>query len=141
MLLSPRIWHTAQRWSYPDPAYPSIGRETRMPSEVRRLQFRSREIIVAITEYFHRRGMSLPGGTVARVVITEAETVHAVLDIATDLGDTVGVDINAEMLAASLILYCINRKIPLPADADKRLQRVQDDSVALVVVKHAKPSS
>ena len=107
-----------------------------MPSEVRQLLFKSREIIVAITEYFHRRGLNLPIGTASRVTIVEGQPVQASLDIVTDQGETVAV--NAEMLAASLILYCINRKIPLPADADKRLQRIHEDSVALVVVKRAK---
>jgi len=32
----------------------------------------------------------------------------------------------------------INRKIPLPADSDKKLKRVQEDAIALVVVKHIK---
>jgi len=109
-----------------------------MPSEVRQLLFKSREIIVAITEYFHRRGLNLPIGTASRVTIVEGQPVQASLDIVTDQGETVAVEVNAEMLAASLILYCINRKIPLPADADKRLQRIHEDSVALVVVKRAK---
>jgi hypothetical protein len=112
-----------------------------MPSEIRQLLFRSREIILAITEYFQRRGLALPSGTAARVVIADAQPTYAVLDIATDEGETIGVEISAEALAASLILYCINRKIPLPAEADKRLRRVHEDSVALVVVKHAKMPS
>jgi hypothetical protein len=116
-----------------------MARGKDMPSEVRQLLFRSREIIVAITEYFHRRGLALPIGTATRVTIVEGQPVQAILDIATDPGDTVEVEVNAEMLAAALILYCINRKIPLPADADKRLQRLHEDSVALVVVKRGKP--
>jgi len=118
------------------PARMARGKD--MPSEVRQLLFKSREIIVAITEYFHRRGLNLPIGTASRVTIVEGQPVQASLDIVTDQGETVAVEVNAEMLAASLILYCINRKIPLPADADKRLQRIHEDSVALVVVKRAK---
>jgi hypothetical protein len=110
-----------------------------MPSEVRQLLFKSREIIAAITEYFHRRGLALPHGTAERVIIPEGRQVHALLVISTDQGGKVEVEVNTEMLAAALILFCINRKIPLPAEADKRLQRVQEDSVALVVVKRAKP--
>jgi hypothetical protein len=109
-----------------------------MPSEVRLLSFRSREVMLAITEYFHRRGLSLPTGTASRVLIIDEHPVFAVLDVATDGGQTVAVEVNAEMLAASLILFCINRKIPLPADADKRLKRLGEDAVALIVVKRAK---
>ena len=111
-----------------------------MPSEVRQLLFQARELILAVTEYFHRRGLPLPVGTASRISIAEAQPIYAILDIDTDQGETVGLEINAETLAASLILYCINRKIPLPAEADKRLKRVQEDAIALVVVKHAKPS-
>jgi hypothetical protein len=111
-----------------------------MPSEVRQLLFQARELILAITEYHHRRGLLLPVGTAARISIAETQPIHAILDIATDQGETVEIEINAETLAAALILYCINRKIPLPADADKKLKRVQEDAVALVVVKHAKLS-
>jgi|HubBroStandDraft_1064217.scaffolds.fasta_scaffold03019_3 hypothetical protein len=112
-----------------------------MPSEIRRLLFRSHEIITAITEYFHRRGIALPLGTASRIIILEAPQAHAILEVTTDIGTIIEVEVTAEMLAASLILYCINRKIPLPAEADKRLQRVQEDAVALVVVKHAKPGA
>jgi hypothetical protein len=115
-----------------------MPRGSDMPSEIRRLLFRSRETIVAVTEYFQRRGIALPSGTASRIVIIEAEQAHASLEIATDSGGTVEIEVTAEMLAAALILYCINRKIPLPAEADKRLQRVQEDSVALVVTTHLK---
>ncbi|MEI9986980.1 MAG: hypothetical protein WDN69_29765 [Aliidongia sp.] len=63
-----------------------------MPSEIRQLLFRSREIILAITEYFQRRGLALPSGTATRVVIADAQPTYAVLDIATDQGETVGVE-------------------------------------------------
>ena len=47
------------------------------------------------------------------------------------------VTISAEILAASLILFCINHKIPIPVEATKRLQKV-GDGVALFVVKRHK---
>jgi hypothetical protein len=111
-----------------------------MPSEVRHLSFRSREIMLAITEYYYRRGLTLPAGTAARILIAEGPPVRAVLDIDTDRGEMIEVPIDAETLAASLILFCINRKIPLPAESDKRLRRLQADAVALVIVKHGRPS-
>ena len=111
-----------------------------MPSEVRQLLFQARELILAVTEYYHRRGLPLPVGTASRIAIADEQPIHAILDITTDQGETVNIELNAEALAAALILYCINRKIPLPADADKKLKRVQEDAIALVVVKHAKLS-
>ncbi len=43
----------------------------------------------------------------------------------------------ADILAASLILYCINAKIPIPIEAEKRLQKV-NDNIALFIVKRQK---
>ena len=111
-----------------------------MPSEVRQLLFQARELILAVMEYYQRRGLPLPVGTASRIAIADEQPIHAILDITTDQGEAVNIEINAETLAAALILSCINRKIPLPADADKKLKRVQEDAIALVVVKHAKLS-
>ena len=65
------------------------------PSEIRRLVFRSREIIAAVTEYFQRRGIALPSGTASRIVIIEAEQAHAILEIATDNGGMVEIEVTA----------------------------------------------
>jgi hypothetical protein len=111
-----------------------------MPSEVRQLLFRSREIILAVTEYYYRRGLALPVGTAARVSIIDDQGVGALLGIDADTGESVEIPIPGDTLLAALILYCINRKIPLPVEADKTLRRVQDDAVALVIVKHTKAS-
>jgi hypothetical protein len=109
-----------------------------MPSEVRQLLFRSREVILAVTEYYYRRGLALPIGTASRLRIAERPPVGAILGIDTDAGEGVEVEVPTDTLMAALILYCINRKIPLPVEADKTLRRVQDDAVALVIVKHVK---
>jgi hypothetical protein len=102
---------------------------------MRQIMFRSPEIMTAVTEYHRRRAIALPHGTAVACRVVDEPTLSAILTIQSDKGPTTEVTANAEVLAASLILYCINRKIPLPAEADKRLQKVGDDGVALIVIK------
>ena len=106
-----------------------------MPREMRQIMFRSPEIMSAVMDYHRRRAIPLPKGTAAGCMIVDEPALSAMLSIQADGGGTSVVTINAEMLAAALILYCINRKIPLPAEADKRLQKVGEDGVALIVIK------
>jgi hypothetical protein len=106
-----------------------------MPREMRQIMFRTSEIMTAITEYHRRRALPMPLGTAVGCRITDEPTLQATLSVQGDNGTIADLTVNAEMLAASLILYCINRNIPLPAEADKRLQKVGDDGVALIVIK------
>jgi hypothetical protein len=106
-----------------------------MPRELRQIMFRAPEIMTAITEYHQRRAIALPYGTAVGCKVTDEPALSATLSIQADGGTMSEITVNAEVLAASLILYCINRKIPLPAEADKRLQKVGDDGVALIVIK------
>lgn len=106
-----------------------------MPREMRQIMFRAPEIMTAVTEYHRRRSIALPKGTAVGCKVVDEDGLSVTLAIMSDDGNTLELSVNAEMLAASLILYCINRKIPLPAEADKRLQKVGDDGVALIVIK------
>jgi len=106
-----------------------------MPRELRQIMFRAPEIMTAITEYHRRRAMALPLGTAIGCKVTDDPALSVTLSIEADGGALSKITVDPEVLAASLILYCINRKIPLPAEADKRLQKVGDDGVALIVIK------
>ncbi len=102
-----------------------------MPTEMRQIVFRMVEVITAVTDYHRRRGIPLPTGSIVGTEIIEEDAIHAVIFIQAENGTT-KFEVKAEVLAASLILFCINRKIPLPADADKRLQKVGDGAALLV---------
>jgi hypothetical protein len=106
-----------------------------MPREMRQIMFRAPEVMTAITEYHRRRTLPLPSGTAVGCTVTDEPSLQVTLAIQGDNGTISDLAVNAEMLAAALILYCINRNIPLPAEADKRLQKVGDDGVALIVIK------
>jgi hypothetical protein len=106
-----------------------------MPREMRQIMFRAPEIMTAITEYHRRRSIALPQGTAIGCKVTAEPALLVTLSIQADGGTMSDITVDAEVLAASLILFCINRNIPLPAEADKRLQKVGDDGVALIVIK------
>jgi hypothetical protein len=104
-----------------------------MTKELRQIMFGPSEIITAITEYHKRRSLPLPRGTALRCFI--ADGLSATLYIQSDDSAITELSIDAENLAAALILYCINRKIPLPVEADKRLRKLTDETAALFLSK------
>ncbi len=106
-----------------------------MPRELRQIMFRAPEIMTAITEYHGRRAIALPPGTAIGCKVTDDPALSVTLSIKAEGGSLSELTVEPEVLAAALILYCINRQIPLPAEADKRLQKVGDDGVALIVIK------
>ena len=107
-----------------------------MPSELRHLLFRPPEVVQAVKEYHRRLGTPLPVGTVMQCG-PECEgaggAVRFRIVIEPDPADGTpprpGEEARQELviegpaLAAALILHCRDRRIPLPANADKSLQR------------------
>ena len=105
-----------------------------MPSELRHILFRPSEVVQAIREYQVRMQQPLPHGYVVDCGPETDESSGALrfrMKIACDEDKpsseprTVRKElvIQGPTLAAALILFCRDRKIPLPASADKSLQR------------------
>ena len=104
-----------------------------MPSELRHLLFRPAEVVQAVKEYYRRTGKVLPTSTVVRCC-PESEgagcSIKFRITIAPDRPDPKqpmdttqqDVVIDGAALAAALILSCRDRRIPLPAHANKSLQ-------------------
>lgn len=121
-----------------------------MPTELRHILFRPGEVTLAIREYHRRMKTPLPPGTVVRCG-AECEdaggSVRFRLVLAPDptegaphqAGDDARREVVVEgpALAAALILFCHDRRIPLPATADKSLQRF-GEQVGLVVTINPK---
>ena len=93
-----------------------------MPAEVRYVIFHLSEAVVAITEYWTRRKMPLPIGTVVPSLNPNG-LASILLKVSGDDDREAPTEIKIETieLAAALILYCRARKIPLPATAEKSL--------------------
>lgn len=124
-----------------------------MPSELRHLMFRPPEVVQAVKEYHRRLGVPLPSGAVARCGPESDGAGGAVLfritlvpdqgkglsPHAAGEGEQREVVIEGSALAAALILHCRDRRIPLPASADKSLQRI-GEQVCLVATINPKQS-
>ena len=122
-----------------------------MPKELRHLLFRPPEVVQAVKEYHRRIGDPLPAGAVARCGPETADAaVQFRIILTPDLvaaadgslvaavgGERQELLIEGPTLAAALILHCRDRKIPLPAAADKSLQRF-GEQVCLIVTLNPK---
>ena len=123
-----------------------------MPTELRHLIFSPAEVLDAVKEFNRRRGTPLPAAGVAqcgpdgmeaeegtirfRIVLTSPPAKEAVPD--KSVKDTQReMIIESHVLAAALILYCRDRRIPLPVIAEKSLQRF-GEQVCLVATIRSK---
>lgn len=86
--------------------------------EMRTLGFTEREAIQAIIDLMRKQRLELPVGQVVGLELHE-DPVAAELIIEDDDGKRTMVPRNAAELAASLVNYCINRKIRLPSMSNK----------------------
>lgn len=98
-----------------------------MTTEIRQIAFLPSEVCTAIHDYRRRRNEPLPAGTIVGVDFGEGADVVVTLNIKNDsTGASINLSLTGEAVAAALILFCINRKIPLPAKAQKKVQRIGD---------------
>ncbi len=89
-----------------------------MPSEIRQLVFSNAEISRALEEFNRRCGETLPSGVIASV----SEEAPSCEDITFEFGAGLSVaKVNRIKLAAALILFCKQQKVPLPIGAEKTL--------------------
>jgi len=105
-----------------------------VPTEMREIAFRETEFFNAVRDYRIRRGEPLPMGSVLGIDFEEEETdVTARIRIGKDDGrDVMSVDLATESIAAALIFFCINHKIPLPAHAAKSVKKLGGNIVLVI---------
>ena len=109
-----------------------------MTTEIRQIAFLPSEVCTAIHDYRRRRNEPLPQGTIMGVDFGEGPEVIVTLNIKNDAtGVSSNIALAGEAVAAALILFCINRKIPLPAKAQKKVQRI-GDSIGLTIRQDSK---
>ena len=107
-----------------------------MPTEMREIAFRETEFFTAVRDYRLRRGEPLPMGSVLGIDFDEDEVdVRARIRIGKDDGrDVMSVELPTESIAAALIFFCINHKIPLPAHAAKSVKKFGGGIVLVVSI-------
>ncbi|MDD3445154.1 MAG: hypothetical protein PHS60_07075 [Zavarzinia sp.] len=103
-----------------------------MPTETRILSFTTPEIVAALSDFHMRRRKPIPSGKVLALTFTPPPDIHATIRILPDGAmEPTEITMNSEIVAAALVLYCMNSNIPLPARARKHL-RLRSEFLELV---------
>ncbi len=110
--------------------------------EFRCLVFADQEVITAYVERLRRLREPLPAGTIRGIEYDAADrqNVTSIITIVSDSGEIHRIDIRMVEMAASLVDYCLNRKIPIPAASRKWIEVVnRHELVLLMTVAEKKP--
>ncbi|RCK43769.1 hypothetical protein [Thalassospira profundimaris] len=100
--------------------------------EIRCIVFEDGELIKALLAHGRRTGKALPAGHISSFEIQRSKDVIARMTITSDEGGKTIVPTSGAELAAAMIAYCIDRKVPVPAQSAKSIT-VIDDHVALKI--------
>jgi hypothetical protein len=104
--------------------------------EIRCIVFEDGELIKALLAHGQRTGKSLPSGQISSFEIERSPDVVARMTITSDQGQKSVVPTQGAELAAAMIAFCIDRKVPVPAHAAKSIT-ILDDNVALKITMSA----
>ena len=104
--------------------------------EVRAIIFDKDEVTKAILQRRHNVREALPKGTARELTYMDgADGINIMLKIEDDFGDVDVIHISGAEVIAALIMYCMDRKVPLPHRADKFLDVVQQQLMVVVDVE------
>lgn len=108
-----------------------------MTAEVRYIVFTPDEVRSAILTYVQRQGIATTANDVVSVeLIGPNEAPAAIVRLQPAL-TTKPVDIATQYLLAALLLYCVNRRIPIPRSAEKRVELSIDGLTLVMTTDHA----
>ena len=110
--------------------------------EFRCLVFADQEVITAYVERLRRLREPLPVGTIRGIEYdaTDKKNVTSIITIVGDSGEIHRLAIRMVEMAASLVDYCLNRKIPIPAASQKWIEIInRNELVLLMTVAEKKP--
>ena len=105
-----------------------------MITEIRHLLFQDDDLIRALVEYKKKRNESLPPGSIIGFKIEgNQQIIRCILKIYSDnCGEKIDFSFEHEEIREALIMYCLYKKIPLPAKIQKDL-RMFGDRVGLFI--------
>ncbi|HLG85601.1 MAG TPA: hypothetical protein VKZ79_00215 [Alphaproteobacteria bacterium] len=110
-----------------------------MPLDVRKISFSRDEVVWAILELSHANIAPLAPGKIVGIEFGAMADVTVTLTIRKNsAAPAVIVTLPSVAIAAALILYCVNRNIPLPARVPKRIERF-GDGICLIAEQKIKP--
>ncbi len=94
-----------------------------MPEELRKILFSKEEVQAAVVDYCLRAKIRLPAENIEGLEVQADPEAMVVLKYADPgPGETSTVELSRDQVAAALIRYCSNIKVPLPRSAQKVLQ-------------------
>ena len=104
-----------------------------MPNEMRKIVFTADELQAALVNYALRTNKKLPNATINNILVEEKEGVTATIVYMRDgTEEAKSVEFTPNDVAASIILYCNTRQIPLPREAKKVVVPIED-SVGMII--------
>ena len=104
-----------------------------MPHEMRKIVFTADELQAALVNYALRTNKKLPNATINNILVEAKEGVTATIVYMRDgTEEAKSVEFTPNDVAASIILYCNTRQIPLPREAKKVVVPIED-SVGMII--------
>ncbi len=109
-----------------------------MPIEIRVMMYTDQEVVAALSAYFRRAGRPLTVGTIQNFRVEDEDVISVDLTVETVDGEVVTHKVAETDLAAALLMDAISRKVPLPAESNKRLYMIADH-ISLVIDQRRAP--
>ena len=104
-----------------------------MLEELRKILFSKDEVQAAVVDYCLRSRIPLPNKIIDELEVrTDPEAIVVLKYAATGPEEATEVKLSRDQVAAALIRYCSNIKVPLPRNAQKVLQPA-DDGISLLI--------
>ncbi len=108
--------------------------------EIRYIVFTADEMRNAVVGFVLKQGqLATPGDVAAVELVGPSETPSAIIKLQPSLAKK-PINLGAQYLVAALLLYCMDRRIPLPKQAEKRVE-LSVNGLTLVVTTDASSGS
>lgn len=108
--------------------------------ELRCLVFTEQEVAKAVLDRRRRLREPLPRGTVGHVWHCELEDgLETTLQITADDGADQSLVLGETEVAAALVAYCMNRRVPLPVESEKMLYLINESLTLMITMNFNKP--
>ena len=106
--------------------------------ELRCLAFTDQEVALAIIERRRRLREPLPEGAIQKVSYETTNGIAVNILAHTDQGSDSSITAHDSEVSAALVNYCVNRRIPMPVDADKYVQVISDSLTLMITMRFNK---
>ena len=102
--------------------------------EFRCIVFNEQEAITALVERRRKQRQPLPVATIKGLQYANGEGGEATLLMEDDYGKAIPVAISVPEMAAALVNYCLERRIPMPMGAKKGIEIMGNDITLLLTI-------